>query len=63
LETPSSRIRRGLSLDASKACLLQGWVVIVIEIVNADYTIAPLEQSLAQRRSNESGSACNQNRT
>jgi hypothetical protein len=63
LETPSSRLRRGLCLDASKACLLQGWVVIVIEIVNADYTIAALEQSLAQSGSNESGSACNQNRT
>jgi hypothetical protein len=63
LESPSSRLWRGLCLDASKACLLQGWVVIVIEIVNADYTIAPLEQSLAQRRSNESGSARNQNRT
>jgi hypothetical protein len=40
LETPSSSGWRSQRLDASKACLLQGWVVVIIEIVNADHAIA-----------------------
>jgi len=55
--------RHGLRLDASKACLLQGWVVVIIEIVNADYTVAALEQSLAQSGSNEASRTCDQDRS
>ena len=61
LKTPGTG--RGHGLDRLEARLLEGGVVIAVEVVDADHAITALQQPLAKSGPNETGSTGHQNRS
>ena len=61
LKTPGTGRSHGR--DRREARLLEGGVVIAVEVVDADHAITALQQPLAERCPNETGSTGHQNRS
>ena len=60
---PALKQARLEAIDRLEARLLEGGVVIAVEVVDADHPITALQQPLAEGSPNETGSTGDQNRS